>query len=780
MKKNIHTFLNSILIVLIILCILIPSVFTAVEMGVFKADPVVTTKVKATDKDAPVLKIATDYDFSPNSYYNKDGDLSGLYIEIMTEASNRLGMRPDFKTGEWLECRQMLEDGTVDVLLGLEIFSNMQGTLRTIPICSDDLRVYGADKIDSAASLAGKKVALMAKSVIESTYDLQCEYVEYYTNTDILQAVENGDVDYGICHAAVASKIIEKNKLNLQPGLVIAKSYPALAVGKDDAELQEKLNTVLQEMSEDGTIGKLQDKWVTNYTNNKSLSYVLQHNETYYMIFLICAIIIFSVYIILRLYVNQQQRHINELLEYQEKMKESNAETVRANMAKSEFLSHMSHDIRTPINGIMGMVEIIRNNKNKPEKTEECLKKIDQASSHLLSLINDVLDMSKLETGQIELEHVPFDLKDELEQIKDIVEVQAEAAEIRFQIHLKDVEHTRLIGSPVHLRRILLNLLSNSLKYNHAGGSIDVYIKEKSCDKKQVEYQIVIRDTGIGMSDEFIEEHLYKPFTQEDDKVRTSYQGTGLGMAIVSELIKIMEGNIQVYSEKDKGTTFYIALGFDLNPEKEPEIVEEPELEEKSIKGMHVLVAEDNELNMEIAKFMLESAGVITTEAKNGKEAVEMFAASKEGEYDAILMDIMMPEMDGMEATLKIRSMDVERFDAKTIPVIAMTANAFSEDKEKTKTAGMNYHLTKPIMIEQLQEVLGQYYQGPKAVEEQKAEESEAEEPETEDLKAEDQKSEEENSKDEKKKENEEASTGENAENEVLDNTVTDDRAKEE
>ena len=775
MKKNIHTFLNSILIVLIILCILIPSVFTAVEMGVFKADPVVTTKVKATDKDAPVLKIATDYDFSPNSYYNKDGDLSGLYIEIMTEASNRLGMRPDFKTGEWLECRQMLEDGTVDVLLGLEIFSNMQGTLRTIPICSDDLRVYGADKIDSAASLAGKKVALMAKSVIESTYDLQCEYVEYYTNTDILQAVENGDVDYGICHAAVASKIIEKNKLNLQPGLVIAKSYPALAVGKDDAELQEKLNTVLQEMSEDGTIGKLQDKWVTNYTNNKSLSYVLQHNETYYMIFLICAIIIFSVYIILRLYVNQQQRHINELLEYQEKMKESNAETVRANMAKSEFLSHMSHDIRTPINGIMGMVEIIRNNKNKPEKTEECLKKIDQASSHLLSLINDVLDMSKLETGQIELEHVPFDLKDELEQIKDIVEVQAEAAEIRFQIHLKDVEHTRLIGSPVHLRRILLNLLSNSLKYNHAGGSIDVYIKEKSCDKKQVEYQIVIRDTGIGMSDEFIEEYLYKPFTQEDDKVRTSYQGTGLGMAIVSELIKIMEGNIQVYSEKDKGTTFYIALGFDLNPEKEPEIVEEPEQEEKSIKGMHVLVAEDNELNMEIAKFMLESAGVITTEAKNGKEAVEMFAASKEGEYDAILMDIMMPEMDGMEATLKIRSMDVERFDAKTIPVIAMTANAFSEDKEKTKTAGMNYHLTKPIMIEQLQEVLGQYYQGPKAVEEQKAEESK-----TENLKAEAQKSEEENSKDETKKENEEASTGEDAENRAMENTVTDNRKKEE
>ena len=717
MKKNMHTFLNVLLIVLIILCMLIPTVFTAVEMGVFSKDPVVTTKVKTTDKDAPVLKIATDYDFCPNSYYNKDGDLSGLYIEIMTEAANRIGMKPEFKTGEWLECRQMLEDGTVDVLLGLEIFSNMQGTLRTIPICSDDLRVYGKDKIDSAASLAGKKVALMAKSVIESTYDLQCEYVEYNTNTEILQAVENGDVDYGICHAAVASKIIEENNLNLQPGLVIAKSYPALAVDKNATELQEKLDTALEEMSEDGTIGKLQDKWVTKFTKNRSLSYVLQHNETYYMIFLICAILIFSVYIILRVNVNHQQKHIDELLEYQEKMKESNEATIRANMAKREFLSHMSHDIRTPINGIMGMVEIIRKNKEKPEKTEECLKKIDQASSHLLSLINDVLDMSKLENGQVQLEHVPFDLKDEMEQIKAIVEVQAEAAEIRFQIHMKDIEHTRLIGSPMHFRRILLNLLSNSLKYNHPGGSVDVYIKEKSSDKKQAEYQIVIRDTGIGMSDEFIDEYLYKPFTQEDDNARTSYQGTGLGMAIVSELLKTMEGNIQVYSEKDKGTTFYVALGFDINPDKEPEVVEEPEEEEKNIKGMRVLVVEDNELNLEIATFMLESAGVVTTSAKDGKEAVETFAASKEGEYDAILMDIMMPVMDGLEATRKIRAMEAERKDAKTIPIIAMTANAFSEDKEKTMAAGMNHHLTKPVTIEQLKEVLGEYYKGPKEVE---------------------------------------------------------------
>ena len=241
---------KQLLLLLILIGILVPLLFTATQMGIFSDEPVLDVHLSATAPDAQTIRVATDYDFCPNSYINKSGELSGLYIEIITEAANRLGLGLEFKTGEWLQCREMLITGEADVLLGLEIFSNMEGTLRTIPICSDDLRVYGKDVVDSAAALAGKRVALMARSVIAATYDLQCEYVEYYTNTDILQAVENGDVDYGICHSAVSSKIIEKNDFHLLPGVSIAKSYPALAVDASQPELKEKLNNILQEWND--------------------------------------------------------------------------------------------------------------------------------------------------------------------------------------------------------------------------------------------------------------------------------------------------------------------------------------------------------------------------------------------------------------------------------------------------------------------------------------------------------------------------------------------------
>lgn len=210
-KKTAEKIINGMLILLVVAGILVPVLFTAFQMGAFSSEPVIETKITADSEDAPVLRIATDYDFCPNSYYNKNGELSGLYIELMIEAANRLGVRPEFLTADWISSRENLIQGNADVLLGLEIFSNMEGTLKTIPVCSDELRVYGKTQIDSVAALAGKRVALMARSVIETTYDLQCEYVEYSTNTEILEAVNDGEVDYGICHGAVASKIIEKN-----------------------------------------------------------------------------------------------------------------------------------------------------------------------------------------------------------------------------------------------------------------------------------------------------------------------------------------------------------------------------------------------------------------------------------------------------------------------------------------------------------------------------------------------------------------------------------------
>lgn len=712
MKKTAEKIMNWALVLLVSAGILVPALFTAVQMGVFSADPVIETEITATAPETQVLRIATDYDFCPNSYYNKDGELSGLYIELMIEAANRLGMRPEFITADWISCRENLINGNADVLLGLEIFSNMAGTLRTIPVCSDELRVYGKTKIDSAAALAGKKVALMARSVIETTYDLQCEYVEYATNTEILEAVENGDVDYGICHGAVASKIIEKNGFNLKSSLVISKSYPALAVRDDNEALRDQLNTVLQEMSLDGTIGRLQDKWITEFTKNRSFEYVVSENQIFYVTYILSILLLICIVAGFRMNYKRQEQYIHTLLDYQEQLQKSKEETEQANQAKSEFLSHMSHDIRTPINGIMGMVEIMKHNKKDEEKLDKCLANIDQSTNHLLSLINDVLDMSKIGSEGIELEEMPINLDEEIQKVHAIVDVQASEKNISFRIHMEDVKYLHLIGSPAHLRRILLNLISNALRYNKANGSIDVYIRELACEQAgYVSLELKISDTGVGMSKEFLEKELYKPFTQEQDNARTKYQGTGLGMSIVYALVTTMHGTIRVESELGKGTTFTVAIPLKINESWEEAEAEVQKPVDCNLTGMHILVAEDNLLNQEIVGFMLEHAGAEMTAVSDGCQAVRAFKESVPGKYQAILMDIMMPEMDGLEATRCIRSM--ERPDAADIPIIAMTANAFEEDREKAKSAGMNAHLTKPLDHQLLLETIARLCKKP-------------------------------------------------------------------
>ena len=691
--------------VLIVLALVVPALFTMSQMGFFSGEPVVEVRSTVTDPDAPVLRVATDYDFCPNSYFNKNGELSGLYIEIVTEAANRLGVKLTFQTGEWLECRAMLEDGRADVLLGLEIFSNMEGTLRTIPICSDELRVYGPDAIDSAAALAGKRVALMARSVIEATYDLQCEYVEYFTNTDILQAVANGDVDYGICHAAVSSKIIEKNGLSLQPSLVIAKSYPALAVRDTNPALRNQLNDVLQEMSYDGTIGRLENKWITNFTKNRSFTYVWEHNQMFYFTFFCGIVIVF--FICLSFYIIDKKRseYIQSLLDYQNQLKLSNEAAVRANQTKSEFLSHMSHDIRTPMNGILGMAERIRRHENEPAIIDDCLDKINVASGHLLSLLNDVLDMSELEQRRVKLESKPFDLYEELDSIALIVAQQAKEQGVTVEVHEPPLPHTKLCGSPLHLRRILLNLSSNAIKYNKPNGRVDLWVEELESGTDFARYRFRVQDTGVGMSKEFLEKRLYEPFAQENANVRTDYQGTGLGMSIVAELVHAMGGTIQVESELGVGTTFTVELRFALDEAPQPSAPEAAA--PADISGMRVLVVEDNALNREIVQCLLEDKGAEVTLAEDGQQAVDAFAAAEPGRFDAILMDIMMPVLDGIGATQAIRSLP--RSDAQTIPIIAMTANAFEEDKKKAQAAGMNAHIAKPIDSAKLCAVLARY-----------------------------------------------------------------------
>ena len=374
-----------------------------------------------------------------------------------------------------------------------------------------------------------------------------------------------------------------------------------------------------------------------------------------------------------------------------------------ANEAKTEFLQRMSHDIRTPINGICGLVNMADHYADDMEKQTECRAKVKEASHLLLELVNEVLDMSKLESDEVVLEEIPFNLIRISREVFVVIDQMAAEQNIRIVWEKKAVTHWDLIGSPGHVKRVMMNILSNAVKYNRANGQI--YISCREIPSEQSEWttiEFVCRDTGIGMTESF-QKHIFEPFAQEHTGSRTKYAGTGLGMAITKKLIEKMGGTITFESEEGTGTTFVIRVPFriDTGRSGRAETEEKPEV---SIKGLHILLAEDNELNMEIAEFMLQNEGADVTKAWNGREAVEIFRKSEPDEFDVILMDIMMPVMNGYEATKMIRSL--EREDAKTIPIIAMTANAFTEDRLKAKEAGMDEHIAKPVDPELLVKVI--------------------------------------------------------------------------
>ena len=409
-----------------------------------------------------------------------------------------------------------------------------------------------------------------------------------------------------------------------------------------------------------------------------------------------------------RRYREQQLRREQE---YQKTLKAAALKAERANHAKTEFLQRMSHDIRTPINGIRGMVEIGDRCPEDMARQADCRKKIWEASTLLLELVNEVLDMGKLESGEVVLESVPFDLPELVHEVIDVLEKQAAERSIVLYREYGRLPHPRLMGSPLHVKRLLMNVLSNAIKYNRDKGRVMLDCFELSCTGDKAQICFVCMDTGIGMSEEF-QKRMFEPFTQENAEARPVYGGTGLGMSITKSLVDKMGGTIGVESKQGVGTTYTITLPFTIDNTA----TEEPEQQQTDLtvlRGRRVLLAEDNALNMEIMEFLLNDVGIKATKAADGQQAVEAFAASPVGGFDAILMDVMMPVRDGHEATRAIRAMD--RPDAKSILIFAMTANAFAEDRLKALQAGMNEHLPKPIAPDTLYRLLVKYLTDPKS-----------------------------------------------------------------
>ena len=442
-----------------------------------------------------------------------------------------------------------------------------------------------------------------------------------------------------------------------------------------------------------GIMLKQRDYYIYAYLPDTEVFHNLPLSVTgvIFLYFLIFSIFLFWGY-------RTNQAHQKQELEKEEKYKAELLIAAKkadaANRAKTEFLQRMSHDIRTPINGICGMVDIADHYADDVEKQSEYREKVKSASHLLLEMLNDVLDMSKLESGEVMLEEIPLKLISILEEVLVVIGQMAAEQNIRIIWEEKEIIHWNLIGSPIHVKRILMNILSNAVKYNKENGDIYISCREIVSDQPEMTtIEFTCRDTGIGMAEAF-QKQIFEPFAQEHTGSRTRFAGTGLGMPITKKLVEKMGGTIAFESEEGAGTTFVIRIPFkiDLDVDKREE---KKDISEKFIKGLHVLLAEDNELNMEIAEFMLQNEGAVVTKAWNGQEAVDIFRKSRTGEFDVILMDIMMPVMNGYEAAKMIRSLDRE--DAKVIPIIAMTANAFTEDRLRAKEAGMDEHIAKPV-----------------------------------------------------------------------------------
>ena len=389
----------------------------------------------------------------------------------------------------------------------------------------------------------------------------------------------------------------------------------------------------------------------------------------------------------------KQEQSIMELLE----------RVRRANSAKSEFLAHMSHDLRTPINGILGMLAILEKSQDDPERQSDCRKKIRVSAEHLLSLVNDVLQVSRLDSGWPASAEEPFDLCAALEDCITVLSPLAEERAVLLELDTSGLRHSRVIGNPLHLKQILMSVIDNALKYNRPHGSVFVRAEETGFQEGTASCRFVIEDTGIGIGEDF-KEHIFEPFAQEHQGARTNYNGVGLGMSIVKKLVDRMQGTVTVNSRLGKGSVVQITLPIRADETRSGRPAEEEQDVQSDVAGMRVLLVEDNKINCEIVEYILKDAGAEVVTANDGRAAVDAFEASAPGTFDCILMDLMMPVMSGYEAAWVIRSLD--RPDAKSVPIIALSANAFEEDVALAKDAGMDAHLAKPVDIRKMFQVM--------------------------------------------------------------------------
>lgn len=641
--------------------------------------------VAELDSEGRVFTVLASPDSAPYSYLDKNGAPAGILVDLISEVAARAGLHIQILgVADRAEYEQVLASGAADFCLDMPndaAAAEAAGYKLTDSYLTADCSWVTLRSSDNHFS----KVAVADSSLFDfsQTWSHNYQCVSYPSYDACLAALRDGDVDAYFTYRTQADRLIYEDPRN---NLKTAESdcHVQFAVGVSQ-QLDVRLIGILNKSI--ASLTRAEVLAVTNdYTNLGRLEFSMvrlfhQYPELIVLTTVCVVLLIGCVVLILR--DRRTRADIEKALHKAEE----------ASRAKTEFLSNMSHDIRTPINGIMGMLDIAQSDFDNRERVADCLKKMRGAATHLLSLINDVLDMSKVESGTLQMLDNPFDLRVLLDNCCAIVEGQIAEHNLTFTKQIGPFWHPFLRGSELHIRQVLINILSNAVKYTPDGGTINFCARETLCEEGLVHLRMEIRDNGIGMSEEFLQ-HIFEPFTQETHSSRTTYKGTGLGMAITKKLVDQMHGSLDVESEPGKGSTFTVRLSLPLGKAvyNEAQRNNAPD----DLHGLHLLLAEDNELNREIAVALLEAQGAEITAVVNGREAVEAVKDAPPGAFDAVLMDVMMPEMNGLEATRAIREWQ-QKPKETGIPIIAMTANVFADDVKACLDAGMNSHVGKPL-----------------------------------------------------------------------------------
>lgn len=576
----------------------------------------------------------------------------------------------------------------------------LSDTVWTFNMAATTARDSFNESAENSVAIAKDNFAL--KSYISYNYP-QWTIIECETKDAAVKAMQAGEVDCFVSNSGSVSDYLRNQKLHIV--FLTKPANASFAVRQGEPLLLSIMNKTLMSMPTAKLSGA-----VVSYSNAMRKVTVADFIQDNFLTVSIISVTLFLLILsVILVSLRKSKRATAHAMELNQKLEENQeelqialVEAQSANRAKTTFLNNMSHDIRTPINGIIGMLAILEKNEDDPEKVKDCLRKINMSSQLLLSLINDVLDMAKLEADTVIMNNESVELHRICDEVTTAVAFQAEEAGLRVTAEHDDYRGVYVLCSSLHLKKVLMNLFTNSVKYNKPNGSIHTSMRTLSRSEDSITIEFKISDTGIGMSEDFVKNKLFTPFVQADNSPRTSYMGTGLGMPIVKSIVEKMNGSITVESRLGEGSCFTVVLPFRIDHCEPP--IDETAAVAADIAGLHLLLVEDNELNAEIAQFMLTDNGAEVVTAQNGLAAVQEFEAASPGTYDAILMDVMMPVMDGLAATREIRAL--ERPDAKTIPIIAMTANVFKEDAEQCMKAGMNAHLTKPLDMEKVKRTI--------------------------------------------------------------------------